>query len=184
MRRLSEDAKPLSNVELEVHRNLLRNHAPPTQTGSTNTVIRHIPRDRDHQRKILETQLRMRMRRRTPYSQPGTETDLAEESRSTTRVTATNAAIPHTPLPGLSTTSPFLTRLSPEARHVYTRSLSQPASLLRAHSAAIRPSTSTAANMSTGRRLMLQRLASFMAASATGSNSGGSVQDTRSNLPP
>lgn len=189
VRRISEDARPLSNVEMDIHRSIIQTHAasPEKQRATVSTSHRSV----DQQRKMLETQIRNRMmlrHRRPQYSQNVTQAELTGANpvpmTPVTPVPMTPAIAPSTisltlnrqhssslgdssqSSTSLSSHNDSLLRLSPDARHLFTRSLSQPANLLRPHTMP-RPAN-PARHMSREHRLMLHRLASYMAESRNG----------------
>ena len=202
MRRMSEDARPLSSVEMDIHRNLIQTHSSPDkQRPAHTTAPRTIGMD---QRKLIETQLRNRIirnaRRNAPYSQSVTQSELTGSSQVPMTPTVSMPAIPMTPAiapttisltahrphsttPGssgissgssrtLATHDESLLRLSPDSRHLFTRSLSQPANLLRPRTMPSSRQGAPVTQISREReqRAMMRHFANIMAESRNSTN--------------
>lgn len=185
VRRLSEDARPLSNLEMDMYRNkrVLHTPAPPPSTSNVQLATN---KHSEFQRKLLES--RIRNHNKSPYTAHITRPELMARTISrgvpmTPAITPTTISLTSLETPQPITTDPFVS-LSSEARHLYSRSMSQPATLLRS-----RPATRGVSNpthMPSDHRIMFQRLASYMAGNSNSSNGSGGSADSQPghNLPP
>ena len=170
IRRLSEDARPLSNLEMDMYRNkrVLHTPAPPPSTSNIQSAtMKHS----DYQRKLLQFHMRTHTGKR-PYIPSTTRVETQSRSASrgvpmTPAIAPTTISLTHLETPQPRSTNPF-THLSTEARHLYSRSMSQPANLLRNQSTG--RGILSSAQMSTEQRIRIQRLASRLANDSSSSS--------------
>lgn len=171
IRRMSEDARPLSHVELDIHRKIIQSHTSPpvpsTQQPSAVNRISVLPEDRAVALNLASARTLARMRLGLSQTHPSSTTRSSSEIPSTPAVFPTTALaypnphnyssvvatirheIPQTPNPTQHLYHPALYR--PDSRRLITRSHSQPARPARSASStasftlshtSIRPSVS------------------------------------------
>jgi len=187
MRRLSEDARPLSNAEMDMHRKLLQTHTSVSSSVSAHSS--HPINSAHRPRKTLESQLlRSLQQRNMPYAHP--ETGGASRILPTSSFRTATRGVPMTPTIDSTTISltpshisnnmaddlpqSSLLNLPSHTRRYYRRSMSQPLNLIAPVVSRGSPHSQAARE----RRLMIQRLSNLV--THTNSNQSG---DSGSNLP-
>ncbi|XP_067946607.1 serine/threonine-protein kinase 40-like [Watersipora subatra] len=132
IRRLSEDARPLSNIEIDMYRSkrVLHTPAPPP---STSNILSATAKHNDYQRKLLE--FRLRTHSKTPYARGSSQAE--QRSRAlgrgvpmTPTIAPTTLSLPPAATPLPRATNPF-THLRTDGGHSHGHSVSPSANPLR-----------------------------------------------------